>query len=216
MAATLVRRGNVIVLSEARKPGAMVDPLGVGLGALAVLVAVALHYKSGPEWRNYEDISEELLEYRASTLADTGLPEPSSRAIGGGTGTGAVAGGEAGGELEAGEETEETAEEGPWSLPDDEAETYEVEFVKEGATIEIRENETILDAGEDEGWDLPFACREGQCLSCGGHITDGPAEDFVTHNNQEMLNEDELGEGYTLTCVAYPQADFTIETRESP
>jgi 2Fe-2S type ferredoxin len=192
----------------------MVDPLGVGLGALAVLVAVVLHYQRGPEWRNLDDMSDELLEHRASTLADSGFPEPSNRAIGGGTG--AAAGGQAGGELEDGEAAEETAEEGPWSLSDDEAETYDVEFVKEGATIEVAENETILDAGEDEGWDLPFACREGQCLSCGGHVTDGPAEDFLVHNNQEMLNEDELGDGYTLTCVAYPQADFSIETRESP
>ncbi|MFB6360905.1 MAG: 2Fe-2S iron-sulfur cluster-binding protein [Halobacteriales archaeon] len=192
----------------------MVDPLGVGLGALAVLVMVAFHYKSGPEWRNFDDVSDELLEHRASTLPETEFPEPSSRAIGGGTG--AVAGGEAGAELEAGEDAEEATEDGPWSLPDDEADTFEVEFVKEGATIEVAENETILDAGEDEGWDLPFACREGQCLSCGGHVTDGPAEDFVEHNNQEMLNEDELGDGYTLTCVAYPQSDFSIETRESP
>ncbi len=194
----------------------MVDPLGVGLGALAVLVTVALHYKSGPEWRHHGDISEELLEHRASTLIDTGLPEPSSRAIGGGSAAGAVAGGEGGAELEAGGEAEAAAEDGPWSLSDDEAETYEIEFVKEGATLEVRENETILDAGEDEGWDLPYACREGQCLSCGGHVVDGPSEDYLVHNNQEMLNEDELGEGYTLTCVAYPQADFSIETRESP
>ncbi|MDZ7702486.1 MAG: 2Fe-2S iron-sulfur cluster-binding protein [Halobacteriales archaeon] len=194
----------------------MVDPLGVGLGALAVLVVVALHVKGGPEWRNLEDVSDELLEHRASTLADTGLPEPSSRAIGGGAGAGAVAGGEGGAELEAGGDAAAADEDGPWSLPDDEAETYEIEFVKEGATIEVSENETILDAGEDEGWDLPFACREGQCLSCGGHVTDGPSEDYLTHHGQEMLNEDELGEGYTLTCVAYPQADFSIETRESP
>jgi 2Fe-2S type ferredoxin len=194
----------------------MVDPLGVGLGAAFVLVVVILHFTRGPAWQPFEDISEELLEYRASTLAETGWPEPSSRSVGGGTAAGAVAGGEAGGELEAGAAAEEAAEEGPWSLPDDEAESFEVEFVKEGATIEVRENETILEAGEDEGWDLPFACREGQCLSCGGHVTDGPAEDFVVHNNQEMLNEDELDDGYTLTCVAYPQADFSLETRESP
>lgn len=192
----------------------MVDPLGLGLGVFFVLVVVAVHYKRGPEWQNLEDISEELLEYRAATLAETGFPEPSSRAIGGG-GAGAIAGGQAGAELEAGE-AESVEDEGPWSLADDEADTFEVEFVKEGTTIEVRENETVLEAGEDEGWDLPYACREGQCLSCGGHITDGPAEDFVVHHNQEMLDDDELGDGYTLTCVAYPTADFSVETREAP
>ncbi|MFB6354599.1 MAG: 2Fe-2S iron-sulfur cluster-binding protein [Halobacteriales archaeon] len=193
----------------------MVDPLGVGLGALFALVVVVFHYLRGPEWPAPEDVSEAVLERRAASVADTGFPEPGSRAIGGGGAGGAVAGGEAGAELEPGEEAA-VEEEGPWSLPDDEAETFEVEFVKEGATIEVAENETILEAGEDEGWDLPYACREGQCLSCGGRVTDGPSEDYLVHHNQEMLNEDELGEGYTLTCVAYPQADFSIETRESP
>lgn len=194
----------------------MVDPLGVGLGAAFVLVLVVFHFYRGPEWQNLEDISDELLEFRASTLSETGFPEPSSRAIGGGAAAGAIAGGEAGAELEAGAAEEAADEEGPWSLADDEADTFEVEFLKEGTTLEVRENETILEAGEDEGWDLPYACREGQCLSCGGHITDGPSEDYIVHHNQEMLNEDELGEGYTLTCVAYPKADFSIETREAP
>jgi ferredoxin len=31
-----------------------------------------------------------------------------------------------------------------------------------------------------------------------------------------MLGEAELDEGYTLTCVAYPQSDLTLETRETP
>jgi 2Fe-2S type ferredoxin len=145
-------------------------------------------------------------------VAETAFPAPRHRALGGcGAVVAVVAGGTSGALAEAAEE-----EAGPSSIPNDRAETFEVEFVKEGATIEVRENETILDAGEDEGWDLPFACREGQCLSCGGHVTDGPSEDYLVHNNQEMLNEDELGEGYALTCVAYPQADFSIETRESP
>jgi 2Fe-2S type ferredoxin len=145
-------------------------------------------------------------------VPETGFPEPRNRAIGGGGAVGVAIPGEVEGELE------EAAEEevGPDSIPDDEAETFEIEFVKEGATIEVAENETILEAGEDEGWDLPYQCREGQCISCGARITDGPAEDFVSHWHNQMLGEEELEEGYALTCVAYPKADFSIETRESP
>ncbi|MFW6153311.1 MAG: 2Fe-2S iron-sulfur cluster-binding protein, partial [Halobacteriota archaeon] len=143
-------------------------------------------------------------------------PEPMSRAIGGG-GAGAVAvgAGEAEGELEAGEAAE-AVEEGPWTVPDDEADTFEIEYAKEGQTVTVPENQTLLEAGEEQGWDLPFACREGQCLSCGGHIADGPAEEFVVHNNQQMLENPELEDGYVLTCVAYPKADFSLETGETP
>jgi len=191
----------------------MVDPVGVALGLVLTVVVVAVHYTRGATWQAPEDISQQVLERRASTVPDTGLPEPGNRSIGGGGGATAITGG-AEGELAEGEAEEEDA--GPSAIPDDEAETYEIEFVKEGATIEVAENETILDAGEDEGWDLPYACREGQCLSCAAHIPDGASEDFVEHWHNQMLGEEELGEGYTLTCVAYPTSDFSIETRESP
>ncbi|HKJ59310.1 MAG TPA: 2Fe-2S iron-sulfur cluster-binding protein, partial [Halobacteriales archaeon] len=158
---------------------------------------------------------QQVLEQRAATVPEIDFPEPANRAIGAGGGAAAAVAGGAEGELEeGGAEAEEEA--GPSSIPDDEAESFEIEFVKEGATIEVAENETILEAGEDEGWDLPYACREGQCLSCAAHIPDGASEEFVSHWHNQMLGEEELGEGYTLTCVAYPKADFSIETRESP
>ncbi|MFB6300402.1 MAG: 2Fe-2S iron-sulfur cluster-binding protein [Halobacteriales archaeon] len=191
----------------------MVDLLGVALGLFLTLIVVAAHFAKGTSWRTPEDISQEVLERRAASVPETDFPEPMNRSVGGGGAVGAIPAGESEGELE---EAEETDEGGPGAIPEDEIEHFEIEFEKEGETIEVANNETILDAGEDEGFDLPYACREGQCLSCSAHIPDGPAEDFVVHDNQEMLSEDELGEGYTLTCVAYPRADFTLETRESP
>jgi 2Fe-2S type ferredoxin len=194
----------------------MVTTLGIALGALFTLAAVALHYTRGMEWRAREDIADEVLDRRAESVPETEFPEPMNRSIGGGGAVGAIGGGGggAGGELAEGEA--ETEDDGPWALPDDEAETYEIEFEKEGDTIEVPENETILNAGEEEGWDLPYSCRQGQCISCSGRTADGPSEDFLVHDDQEMLGEEELGEGYALTCVAYPQSDMTIETGESP
>ncbi|WP_435065289.1 2Fe-2S iron-sulfur cluster-binding protein [Halobaculum sp. EA56] len=193
----------------------MVDPVAVGFGAGLVLVFVALHFARGTGWEPTADISDEVLEHRASTVEETEFPEPGSRAIGGGSvPAGAVAAGEEG-ELEEGEAAEESS--GPGDIPEDEIEYFEVEFVKEGDTIEVANNETVLEAGEDEGWDMPYACRQGQCVSCAGQITSGGnAEEYVEHDNQQMLDDAELDEGYTLTCVAYPRADFTIETGEAP
>ncbi|QZP36380.1 2Fe-2S iron-sulfur cluster-binding protein [Halobaculum magnesiiphilum] len=194
----------------------MVDPVAIGFGAGLVLVFVALHAARGTGWEATADISEEVIERRASTVEETEFPEPGSRAIGGGSApAGAVATGEEG-ELEEGAAAEESSS-GPGDIPEDEIEHFEVEFTKEGDTIEVANNETVLEAGEDEGWDMPYACREGQCVSCAGQITSGGnAEDYVEHDNQQMLDDAELDEGYTLTCVAYPRADFTIETGEAP
>ncbi len=189
---------------------------GVIGGVALTAIAVAVHYAKGTGWEPAGDISAEVLEHRAETVPETEFPEPMNRSIGGG-GAVAVGAGAAEGELAEGEEAEEEeAGFDPSALPEDEIETFEIEFEKEGQTVEVNSNENLLEAGEDEGWDLPYACREGQCLSCAGRIVDGDAQEYIKHDGNEMLNEEEMGEGYCLTCVAYPIGDFTLETSESP
>ncbi|USZ69414.1 2Fe-2S iron-sulfur cluster-binding protein [Halorussus salilacus] len=191
----------------------MVDALGLGLGLTMLLLVVALHYSKGTEWRTPDDISQEVLERRASTVPETDFPEPMNRSIGGGGGAVAVGGG-AEGELEGDEDEDEGFD--PAAISDDEVEYYEIEYVNEGETIEVANNETLLEAGEEEGWDLPYACRQGQCLSCGGKVADGDAHEYVQHSNNETLGEDEVEKGYVLTCTAYPTAEFSLETNETP
>jgi len=192
----------------------MFNELGLAIGGSLTLIAVLMHFSRGTGWTSNEDISQEVLERRAESVPETDFPEPMNRSIGGGAPAGAIGGGEAGGELaEASEAAEE--ESGPGDIPEDEIEYYEIEFVKEGETVEIANNETILEAGEDEGWDLPYACREGSCVSCAGKI-DGNTKELVEHDDQSMLGDAELEEGYTLTCVGYPRGEFTIETGEQP
>ncbi|GAA0450020.1 2Fe-2S iron-sulfur cluster-binding protein [Halococcus dombrowskii] len=194
----------------------MVEAFGLSIGVLLVLMTVVLHLSSGTERPIPDDVSQSVLERRAESVPETNFPEPMNRSIGGGGAPAGAIGGEGGaeGELAEGEESEES--ESPAAIPDDEAEVYEIEYEKEGETLDVPENQTLLEAGEEQGWDLPYACREGQCLSCGGHVADGPSEDYLTHDGQEMLSEDEVGDGYTLTCVAYPTADMTLETNETP
>ena len=191
----------------------MVDALGLGLGLTMLLIVVALHFTRGTEWRAPDDISQEVLERRASTVPETDFPEPMNRSIGGGGGAVAVGGG-AEGELEG--DGEEDAGFDPAAIGDDEVEYFEIEYVNEGETIEVGNNENLLEAGEEEGWDLPYACRQGQCLSCGGKVADGDATEYVRHSNNETLAEDEVEKGYVLTCTAYPTAEFTLETNETP
>jgi 2Fe-2S type ferredoxin len=192
-----------------------INLVGLSLGVTLTLLAVAMHYARGTGWTPTADISQEVLEQRASAVPETDFPEPMNRSIGGGTAPAAVPAGESEeAELEEGDATEETS---PADIPDDEVEYFEVEFAKQGETIEVANNQPLLDSGEDDGFDLPYACRQGQCVSCAGQITSGGnSEDYVVHDDQQMLDDAELGEGYTLTCVAYPRSEFTIETGEAP
>jgi 2Fe-2S type ferredoxin len=194
---------------------AIVNPPAIVLAAIATLLIVLVGSVKGTGWEPTTDISDEVLERRASAVPETEFPEPGNRAVGGGGGgAGAIP---AGGDGEEGElEEGGTVSSGPGDIPEDEVEYYEVEFVKQGQTVELSNDEPILDQGEDEGWDLPYACRQGQCVSCAGHITDGPSEDYVEHDNQQMLEAAEIDDGYTLTCVAYPRDSFSIETGEAP
>ncbi|WP_160133865.1 2Fe-2S iron-sulfur cluster-binding protein [Halococcus salsus] len=193
----------------------MVEVLGVAIGLLLVGVMVVLHFSSGTDRPIPDDISQSVLERRAASVPETDFPEPMNRSIGGGAApAGAVGGGEAEGELAEGETSETPSS--PGEIPDDEAEVFSVEYAKEGETVDVPENQTLLEAGEDQGWDMPYACRQGQCLSCGGHVADGPSEDYLIHDNQQMLEAEELEDGYALTCVSYPKSDFTLETRETP
>jgi 2Fe-2S type ferredoxin len=196
----------------------MVDPVSVAVGAALTLVTVALHYLPGTGWEGSEDISQEVLERRAATVPETEFTEPQNRSIGGGAPAGAIPEGAAEGELAGGEDAdgEEASGFDPDAIPEDEVEYYEIEFANEGQTIEVASNETVLDAGEDEGWDLPYACREGQCVSCAGKIEDGPAGDHIRHSQNEALFDDDMEDGYCLTCVAYPTAEFTLNTGEQP
>ena len=186
------------------------------LGAIATLLVVLVTSLKGTGWEPATDISDEILQRRAAAVPETEFPEPGNRSIGGGGGGGAIP---AGGEGEEGELADGEAGgsgSGPGDIPEDEVEYFEVEFVKQGETVELSNDEPILEQGEDEGWDLPYACRQGQCVSCAGRIADGPSEDFVEHDNQQMLEEAEIDDGYTLTCVAYPRDSFSIETGEAP
>lgn len=91
-------------------------------------------------------------------------------------------------------------------------ETHEVEFVDEGRVIEVPENQSILDAAEESGMDLPYQCRMGVCGVCSGYLVEGE----VDQTEGMFLSDSEQEEGYVLTCIAKPQSDVKIETNTGP
>ncbi|MEM7100051.1 MAG: 2Fe-2S iron-sulfur cluster-binding protein [Pseudomonadota bacterium] len=62
------------------------------------------------------------------------------------------------------------------------------------------DGENILDGAMASGLDLPFSCKGGVCATCKARIIEGQVDMDLNH----ALSEQELSDGFVLTCQSHP------------
>ena len=90
--------------------------------------------------------------------------------------------------------------------------TYTVEVLHQGSTyiLTMPEDQTILEAGQDAGIDLPTSCGAGVCTTCAALITEGTVE-----QSEGMGVSAELqAQGFALLCVAHPRSNIKLESEK--
>lgn len=72
--------------------------------------------------------------------------------------------------------------------------------------LPLSSSTTILDAALKQGADLPFACKGGMCCTCKAKLLEGQVKMDVHWG----LEEEEVEQGYILTCQSHPKTERVV------
>jgi len=69
--------------------------------------------------------------------------------------------------------------------------------------IDVRDDDAVLDAVLEAGLEPDYSCQVGACGSCKAKLVDGKVE----MEEHDALTDEEISEGFVLTCQAKPLTD---------
>ena len=79
---------------------------------------------------------------------------------------------------------------------------------RQKASVQRVGNETLLESARRAGLSPPFSCEAGNCGTCMAKLVEGKA----TMRVNDALDEDDVAEGYILTCQGVPDTEsVTVE-----
>jgi ring-1,2-phenylacetyl-CoA epoxidase subunit PaaE len=83
--------------------------------------------------------------------------------------------------------------------------TSQVKVILDGREHEIAmdpKGDAVLDAAIDAGLDVPYACKGAVCCTCKARVLEGQVEMAMNY----ALTDEEVADGYVLTCQTHPRS----------
>ncbi len=74
------------------------------------------------------------------------------------------------------------------------------------AEFEMKPDETIIEAAQNAGYFPPYSCQMAYCATCRARLEEGRVE----MADSDILTEEEMEEGYVLTCQSHPRTKRVV------
>jgi ferredoxin len=81
-----------------------------------------------------------------------------------------------------------------------------IQLDRRTTTVRYRDGETLLQTARLAGLNAPSSCETGSCGTCMARLTDGSAQMI----NNDALTEEEVAEGWVLTCQSLPTSESVV------
>ncbi len=78
--------------------------------------------------------------------------------------------------------------------------------------VTVKPGESILEKALQLGLEIPNSCQIGECGTCRARLLSGK----IKLVSQTALSEEDINDGYCLTCVGYPASDNVVVLYEDP
>lgn len=90
--------------------------------------------------------------------------------------------------------------------------TYRATFVtaEREVSIDVADDEYLLDAAARAGLELPYMCLQGWCTTCAARLLAGQ----VDQSEARRLFPEDVAAGFVLICSAYARSDVRLLTNQ--
>ncbi len=85
----------------------------------------------------------------------------------------------------------------------------DVKVIMDGREHELKipaKGDAVLDAALDAGLDVPYACKGAVCCTCKARVVEGQVEMEMNY----ALTDEEVADGYVLTCQTHPRSQRVV------